>query len=494
MSYDKNLENHNLVRLLRSLADDEWPGYEKFVSSAYFSDGRNYIPLLNAIKKHRPDFVSPDFTKEKIHAKLYGKGKYSESAINSMLSRLYRISEDYLIQREFENGESFYRECLRLRALHLRGLHSKAGKQLEELTDAASRLKFEENIFLSRKRFRREAARYIYAINKRSEIPGALMDVLRESVYSFLVEVFANDFSIHTQRNFWESDYSQSFVSQVIGCIDYDRILELVSGNDKDNYAFLKICRTMAITMKDFDNDSHYADLKKQIFENFDTFDDSFRKTSLNILALICSAKFVRGRKEFKKEAFAIRKKIVDEDLFSMSTSRYILLSEFRSTLLEAFNEKEYDWAHKFVEKYLHRLQPELREDVSHYCDAMFAFSRKDFDTAVSSAGKVNINQIIFKLDMKNLIAKVYYETGSYESLLSHLNSYSQFIKNSGSAGRELLQRHKNFVSCLKRILSIVLKDKDDVMLRMLRDEIASSNVSAKYWLLPKIDELMKTV
>lgn len=493
MSYDKNLENHNLIRLLRSLADDEWPDYEKFVASAYFSDGRNYIPLLNTIKKHRPDFISPEFTKEKIHAKLYGKGKYSESAINSMLSRLYRISEDFLVQKEFENDESFFRECLRLRALHLRGLHSKAGKHLEELSEAAGLLKFEENIFLHRKRFRRETARFIYAMNKRSEIPAALMEVLRESVYSFLVEVFANDFSIHTQKNFWNSDYSQSYVSQLLNCIDYDRILELVRENDSVNYAFLNICRTMALTMNDFDNDSHYTELRKLIFDNFSTFADPFRKTSLNILALICSAKFVRGRKEFKKEAFEIRKKIVDEGLFSMSTSRYILLSEFRSTLLEAFNEKEYEWAAKFAEQYLQRLQPEFREDVRHYCDAMFAFSRNDFDTAVSSAGKVNINQLIFKLDMKNLIAKVYYETGSYESLISHLSSYSQFIKNSASAGRELLQRHRNFVSSLKRLLGIVLKDKDEAMLVILREEIASANVSAKYWLLPKIDEILKS-
>lgn len=491
MSYDKNLENHNLVRLLRSLADDEWPDYEKFVASAYFSDGRNYIPLLNAIKKHRPDFLSPEFTKEKIHAKLYGKGKYSESAINSMLSRLYRISEDFLVQKEFENGESFYRECLRLRALHLRGLNSKAGKHLEELSDDAGRLKFEENTFLDRKRFRREAARYIYAMNKRSEIPSALMEVLKESVYSFLVEAFANDFSIHTQKNFWNSDYSQSYVAKLLNCIDYERILELVRENDNVNYAFLKICRTMALTMNDFDNDSHYAELRKLIFDNFETFADPFRKTSLNILALICSAKFVKGRKEFKREAFEIRKKIVDEGLFSMSTSKYILLSEFRSTLLEAFNEKEYEWAAKFAEKYLRRLQPEFRDDVRHYCDAMFAFSRKDFDTAVASAGKVNINQIIFKLDMKNLIAKIYYETGSYESLLSHLNTYSQFIKNSASAGKELLQRHKNFVNFLKGILNVILKDKDEAMLSVLRNEISSANVSAKYWLLPRIDELL---
>lgn len=490
---DKNLGNHNTIRLLRKLSDEEWVRFERFASSPFFNEGRNYLPLLKALKPFHPEFTDVSFTKKRIYESVYGKGNYSESAINSMLSRLYRIGEDFLLQLEFENDDGFHREVLRLRALRERELYQKAEKVIEESVNELCEHKFDEDFFLRRKRFARELAQFRYHTNRRSELFGSLTDLLRDSVYSFLIELFANDFSVYTQKNFWTSDYRESYAFRLLSCIDVDKMLCIIEEGDRQNYLFFRISCLMARSINESAGDENYRELKSLVYGNLDRFEHKFRKTALNILALICSAKFVRGDKRYRKEAFEIRKKVVEEGLFSMTSGKNILLSEFRSTFIEALNEGEYDWAESFADKYIERLQPGVIEDVKKYCGAMLAFYRIRLDDAVLLAGQVNINQIVFKLDMKNLIAKAYYDTASVESLLSHLQSYSQFIRNSASGSREHLTRHSNYVKFLKKLISLKMKDSGKAELSLLRDEVASANVAAKHWLLPRIEELMNS-
>ena len=88
---------------------------------------------------------------------------------------------------------------------------------------------------------------------------------------------------------------------------------------------------------------------------------------------------------------------------------------------------------------------------------------------------------------MKNLISKIYFDTGSVENLISLLNTYYQLINNSKSNNENFLARHLNFVKYLRQLLNIKLTGKDDAELSILYDNIKKENVTSKSWLLKKI-------
>lgn len=122
----------------------------------------------------------------------------------------------------------------------------------------------------------------------------------------------------------------------------------------------------------------------------------------------------------------------------------------------------EIDWAEDFAEKYLKYIKPEFREMLGFYTRARIAYERGNYSQAVNYAGIINLNQITFKFDMKNLLSKIYYDTNSTEPLIYLLNSYYKLIKNSGSGNDEIMKRHTNFVKFLKDLLKIRLDNKKE--------------------------------
>lgn len=93
---------------------------------------------------------------------------------------------------------------------------------------------------------------------------------------------------------------------------------------------------------------------------------------------------------------------------------------------------------------------------------ARLAFLRGDFDTALAFAQRVRINQITFKLDVRSIVAQIYYSASSFEPLLSHLDAYTKILENSGMHNEALKRSHSNFVRYLRRLVNLRVRNKDD--------------------------------
>ena len=103
------MENLRLIKILSTLSQEEWKEFIKFVNSPYFNKGRNYSSLMKELKKFHPGFDSPKLTKEYLYKKIY-KGKiYKETVMNTIISGLYSLAIDFLVQidhmhKEFEKN------------------------------------------------------------------------------------------------------------------------------------------------------------------------------------------------------------------------------------------------------------------------------------------------------------------------------------------------------------------------------------------------------
>ncbi|MBK6875332.1 MAG: hypothetical protein IPG99_02385 [Ignavibacteria bacterium] len=487
---ENTLRNNPLIRLLKTLSKEEWQDFEKFVASPYHNNGRNFLRLVKILRKFHPDFESPKLTKQLLYNELCVGKDYKESVLNSSLSRLCTIAEDYLLYSEFRKNDYRFIECLKLKALSQRGLEVKAVKHIRNSVDSLRMNKLNEEYFHSMKMFRKEESMFNHSSNQRSRLYKPLSESIRFIVYSFIVEILSCDSTIMAQKNFWHEDYSNSYTKKLLSHIDFRGLLELIRSNDKQAFPVLNVLYLMNKSICEIDNDEYYFDVKKNAYEILDTLDQDFRKGVLSLLSLICTMKLVIGKKQFGAEGFQIRKKVIEENLYPVTHSNYMRPSEFRSTLLEAVNLSEIKWAEKFAGKFVEKIQPDIREEFIHYSKAIIAYEKKQYSAAIDYAVRVNINQIMFKLDIKNFIAKTYFETKSYEPLISHLNSYYQLIKNSNSKNHELLNRHLNLIKYLRKIVNIVLSDKRKEDLLFLKSKIEADNVTAKKWLLEKIREL----
>ncbi len=498
MNLDANNETNNerniLYKLLSTLSNREWSEFEKFVESPYFNQGRNYGSIMKILRKHKPEFNSPELRKESLYKKLYPGKQYKESVMYSTFSRLYSIAEEFIVQIEMRNDNFIDRERLRLAALRTRGINTKAVSQISRMEKDLKNRKIYMEEFYHIKEFSKEIGFFYYQNNMRDKISGPVIEILKYSIYWHFVEFSIYLSSLYSQKNFHKSDYRKSIVSKLEGCLDKGKMLDIVKKHDPDNFKILYLHYLDIEASHTPYKDEPYHQMKELTFKSLDVMAKDYKNYFLNSLAKHCSMRFVAGDSKFKREAFEIRKKTVEEDLLSFNSDGNIRASEFRSTFIDALNMYEVDWAEKFATSYLPRLNPTIQEDIECYCKARIAYERRDYDKAIVYAGKVNINQILFKLDMKNLIAKIYYDTDSVEPLISALNSYYQIIHNADKTAEAITKRHAGFVKYLRKLCRVKFENKDKDDLKLLRRQIERENVTSGSWLIKKIDELQKGV
>ncbi len=490
MGIDRVTDNNNLIKLLKAISAEEWKEFEKFAGSPYFNEGRNYIPLLKILKKFHPEFESDELTKEYIYKKLYPGKEYKATVLNSMFSRLYNIGEEFLIQTALKNNKYMIKEKLMISELSSRGISLKVNNTIESSLNYLNEKPFGLFDFKNLKELKFEILNMHMSNNERDKIYDALTDVLKFTTYGYFFDMNLYYSALYSQKNFWKGDFDKTNISAINDKLNIGEIVDLIEKEDPVYFIPIKLFYLSYMATKFPEDDKYYFDLKSLYVKESDKFDMIFREILLNNLWRLSAMKMVLGKNEFKYEAFEIRKLIVDQKIISLNAP-YMKISDFRSTLVDALNVGELEWAEQFIENYIEMLHPEYREDVRNYSRARIYYEKGDYDKALEFAGKVNINQITFKLDIKNLTSKIYYDTNSTEPLYSLLNSYYQLINNSDSKNKDYLLRHKNFVKYLRKLVEISQLPDSRYELDNLKNEISSGNISSKTWLIKKIDNLI---
>lgn len=272
-----------------------------------------------------------------------------------------------------------------------------------------------------------------------------------------------------------------------------DLMLNAIKKRDPGKHAVLNSFNMLRLAMRSPENDDHYYAVRDYFYSNMDKLDVEFRKFMMNSLNVICTTKSVAGKPGFLMEAHKLRRKIYDENLYLFSVHKKLRISEFRTAFIEALALGETEWAEKYFEEYINRIQPSERLSLTNYCKARLALVRGDFDSALAYAHRVRINQITFKLDMRSLVAQVYYATGSFEPLLSYLDAYSKLLDNSRMQNEALKRSHSNFVKYLRRLVNLQLKGKDEAEAAALLGAVKEQPVTSKKWLMKRIEEQMRS-
>lgn len=486
MSFDKTLSNNIIIKLLKTLDPEEWKDFEKFAGSPYFNEGRNYIPLLKILKKYHPDFDSKDFTKDKIYKKLFPGKEYKESVLNSMLSRLYSIGEKYLVNAAVNKNENMIKERMIIKELRSRGVMLKLNKQIDENLKHLTQKKFGDKDFKKLLEIYHEINKLNQVSNKSEIFYDSITKLIKYIYYNFFYELNLYLSAIYSLKHYWKEDFDKSYINRIFQSIDFKQIFKILEKEDYKSFLPVKLCYLSYLATRYPEKDDYYYEMKSLFKKESECFDFSFKEIILTNLGAICSMKMILGNSEFKYEAFEIRKLMLEENMYNIN-DEYMKIGDFRSIFLEAMNVGQIEWGKNFLENNFNRIHPDFRTEIKNYCNSWLAYERGDYDKAIEYAGKVNVNQITFKLDLKNILSRAYFDTNSTESLLSLLNSYSKLISNSGSKNKFYLDRHKNFIKYLRKLIFIKEKNNNKTELAVLKDNIENENVSSKSWLIKKL-------
>ena len=360
---------------LRLIKDTEWKDFEKFVSSPYFNKGRNYIPLLNILKEFYPDFDSRDLTAEYIYKRLHKGKEFNLNVMNTILSGLSNICEEFFLNENFRINES--REIRLLNEYIKRGDESGAAKYSRIVESGLSKIPRDSMDFFDNLD-KIDALQLYYAMNyKKEKRCNMLLDGIKNLVYFTMMQsfIFKKEILLYDKR-YMESDYSSTVSGKLMDAIDFEKLLSIIEKEDASSFPILKIYFLVMKQLSDIENDDYYFEIKDLLSGNLDKLDSGTGKRLLLNIMSICNMKSNSGKKEFVKESFQIMKKLVEEKYFeNIHGTAYFPPSHFRNIVKAGIAVNETEWVENFVNEYSPKLELSQSESLKNYSLAKISLS-----------------------------------------------------------------------------------------------------------------------
>ena len=173
-------------------------------------------------------------------------------------------------------------------------------------------------------------------------------------------------------------------------------------------------------------------------------------------------------------------------DLYREALERDLLLENgvlsrfaYNNIVGAAIRLQEIAWAEDFLHRYKPALERSYREATFSLNMARVAYTRRDFHTALLHLQRADYKDFINSMNAKTLQLKIYFETGEFDLLESHLDSMKNYIRRQRAVG----YHRDNFLNIVRYTRAIVRSRPEDRA--ELRHDIEAEQVlTEKEWLL----------
>ncbi|MBK9331706.1 MAG: hypothetical protein IPM96_04685 [Ignavibacteria bacterium] len=489
------MKDTRLIELLKSFSPEEMSELEKFISSPFFSRNRDVVPIFKAIKKYYPDFNSDDLTKENIYHALFPSKKFgdkkSDNLLRTLTSELFRLSKDYLAYTEFgkdENRKRYYLlNQLRMKKNYKEFEKEYAGIIQEDFSDGGE---FVQSLM---EKYFFKSVNLNYSLN-RDRFEEAFKSMLKTREYS-VISALVNSFKYENEKliaSGYNLNLDANAVDSFIDNTNAEKILEDMKKNNSEFYPYLFTYYLVYKMNKETNGNDYFLKLKKHLDVYLKLFSKTDQYMFSSILATYCSSRTDRAEKiVFSKELFEIYDKTLKLGIYKISEKEDIHIVLFRNIVKNAAQLGKFEWLEKFIEKYSAELHKDHRENMTYYSLANLYYEKGEYEISLDQILKIKFDLFLYKLDVRILMMKIYYELNYFEQAFSLYDSSVHYLKGAKNFPEYVKISGINFLKYTKVLLR--LKEKKSKSLndlnflhKKLKDEKHVLNFD---WLAEKINQ-----
>lgn len=264
-----------------------------------------------------------------------------------------------------------------------------------------------------------------------------------------------------------------------------DSIIEFIDANDLTKVPSIKLYYS-SYKMLSSPKDARYFDEFKNDIDNLKhLFPDEELQGIYRFAINQCIRLLNRGNLEYGNISLDLYEEALESGylLVEGNLSRFT----YRNIAAIAVKIGEYDRAETFTIDNQSSLKKEERESAFHFNQALIAYHRKDFDTALRSLQLVDFKDHLFNLAAKVIQMKVYYESDDIDLLESHLDAMQMYLLRKKVIGYHKTN-YKNIIKMARKLLKTNIGDRESV--NSLRSEISNSEIlTEKKWLISQIEK-----
>ncbi len=186
------------------------------------------------------------------------------------------------------------------------------------------------------------------------------------------------------------------------------------------------------------------------------------------------------GQKHYLREVFEVYRQGLEYGVF-LEDNR---LSRFTySNIVSAgLGVKEFTWTENFLHSHKDFLEPKNRENIYKYNLAVFYFQKPDYDRAMQLLVTTEFTDLLYNIQAKRMLLKIYFTLGADDALFSLLDSFKRFLQRQ----KELGYHRESFLNLIRftgRLLHLPPGDKA-ARVKLAEEIEGTKEVADKGWLL----------
>jgi hypothetical protein len=464
------MQGSQLLDLMKSLTKHDVRELRKVVRSPYFNQREDVIQLFDFIEKSL-NSKSPVLIKEKVFSTLFANKKYDDVLMRQIMSYLYKIIHKYLIVEVALQSQAESQISL------VKALRQKKSERIFEKYLSASNEIVETQSFRNSQfhffKYTLLQEEYEYMSKKKRGAELNLQEVSNNLDYYYLTEKLHMACIMFAHKNISKHNYDEPLLEPVLQYVEKMNIIPTAVS------AYYHIYKVLT----DPDNEIHYKNLKIIITAKSDSFPETERRDLYIAATNYCIKRLNKGDKFYGKEALELYRARLDTNV--LLENGILPFYTYNNMLMLALKAEEYDWAERVLHDFKQYLPEKERENIFNYNLAIFYFRTGKYPEAMMLLQKVNLNDVLYNLDARRLLARIYYETDEQNALHSLIESSKVYLHRQKDIGYHH-DMYANYFRFLDKMLKIDLKRAESRAI--LRGEVEGTQLLAeREWLMERL-------
>lgn len=493
------MHRYRITEILSTFSDSDIRKFREYLNSPLFNKSEKLLKLYEALIVNHPHFNSEKLKAEIIFKKVNPGAAFNISTFRNLMSDLSGAAENFMSVVNFCKSDFQKQECLR-DELFKRKLERILGQNIKkcELMFSEKNI-IDSDYFIDYFKFSVDVLNYnqIFKPVTGTDAVSLRINLLTEHGKN-LIKYFAKEISriydnLNVMKKTYDINEENNIVLLMLRTIDFGKFLSLLSessGNEKESLIF-RLHHANFLAFSNMDNTKYYFDYKNLILKNAELLGIEIRLHSINLIRY-CMLKKKSAKTGdnfcFDKERFEIYNLILENKFYKSDVSADIPVELFRTVLLLGLELKKYSWVYKFIRKYKSEILPDKRENMYLFACSVYYFHRGKFTEALKSINKIKPDHFMLKIDLRNLMLRLYYELSLFDNALSLIDSYRHFLSKEKTLSVSEKKIYKNFLNTVYKMIKYRISACKSV--KDLPEFELSIELPHKEWLKEKITEL----
>ncbi len=467
------MKDRKVVELIQHFSKKDLKNLKRFLESPYFNTNPSISELYEFIHNYSPGFNHPDLSIEKAFGKVFPGRKFDERVITRLISKLYKLVEQFIIQTKFEESEiqqkfyllDYFSEKQLLKFFD--SAHSSLKKAQEEYAYR------DDNYYYNQYIVEYHSASHLSKLDDRTSEINIKNTVEAFDTFYWIRKIMLLCLQLNRNNIVANSNYDLSEVNFVIEKLNNHNILKVPS---------LNVWYRALLLLNDPGDIEHYQNLKMSLSLHDHLFSSEEIQNLYTFIINSVVIIFPYGETRYQEYFSLFNEQIVKGHVYS---NGYIFPQILKNIITVALNLKKYKWAEDFLTENKDKIVP---EEVYHWNLAKLYYATEEYDKALEILEGNKYNDIFYVLGTKRLLLKIYYQLNYIDLLYSYVNSFRVFLSRKEIVESEK-KRQQNFVNFFQQLLKLMPRDQERKT--SLLEKLANTNdVADKEWLIEKIEAI----